>query len=566
MSQRHLSFWPDKLPRQLTLPKTSLYYNVEVSATRYPDKTFIRYYDTELTFSRFRDETLALAGYLEKKCGVKKGDRVLLYMQNCPQFIISYYAILRANAVVVPINPMNLGAELKHYILDSGAHTLILAQELFKYAKPYLDADEKLLASVIVCSYEDYLLADTDLTIPESLKSPNQNKEIKEIKDSLDPSGASGVALWSEALESQLKPGPLTTGPEDLCVMPYTSGTTGNPKGCMHTHATVMSTVCASESWFSSKADDTRLTVLPMFHVTGMQSGMNGPLYTGSTIVLLSRWDRDLAAKCIERYKISTFSCIPTMVVDFLANPRVGEYDISSLQRMNGGGTAMPQAIAQKLLEMGITFVEGYGLSETIAPSHLNPPGRAKKQCLGIPIFGVESLVVDPLTMQEVENGQIGEVIISGPQVFKGYWKNPQATAQALINLGGKVFLRTGDLAKEDEDGYFFMVDRLKRMINASGFKVWPAEVELMLYKHPAVQEACVISAKDPYRGETVKALVVVKEQFKGQVKEGDIIEWAAKEMAIYKAPKLIEFKDHLPKSGSGKILWRQLQEEENKH
>jgi fatty-acyl-CoA synthase len=254
------------------------------------------------------------------------------------------------------------------------------------------------------------------------------------------------------------------------------------------------------------------------------------------------------------------------MVVDFLANPRVGEYDISSLKRMNGGGTAMPHAIAQKLLDMGITFVEGYGLSETIAPSHLNPPGRAKKQCLGIPIFGVESLVVDPLTLEEVENGEIGEVIISGPQVFKGYWNNPEASAQALINRGGRIFLRTGDLAKEDVDGYFFMVDRLKRMINASGFKVWPAEVELMLYKHPAIQEACVISAKDQYRGETVKALVVIKVQFRGQVKEAQIIDWAAKEMATYKAPKLVEFMDHLPKSGSGKILWRQLQEGESKN
>ncbi len=560
MSQRHLPFWPDKLPRQLTLPKTSLYYNVEVSATRYPDKTFIRYYDTQITFSQFKDETLALAGYLETKCGVKKGDRVLLYMQNCPQFIIAYYAILRANAVVVPINPMNLGGELKHYILDSGARTLILSQELLQHAAPYIDSDEKLLGTVIVSSYKDYLRVDTDLPLPDSLKVS------KETKEGLGQSANPGVALWSDALDEQLQPGPLITGPQDLCVMPYTSGTTGNPKGCMHTHATVMATICGGESWFSSKADDTRLTVLPMFHVTGMQSGMNGPLYTGSTIVLLSRWDRDLAAKCIERYKISTFSCIPTMVVDFLANPRVGEYDISSLKRMNGGGTAMPHAIAQKLLDMGITFVEGYGLSETIAPSHLNPPGRAKKQCLGIPIFGVESLVVDPLTLEEVENGEIGEVIISGPQVFKGYWNNPEASAQALINRGGRIFLRTGDLAKEDVDGYFFMVDRLKRMINASGFKVWPAEVELMLYKHPAIQEACVISAKDQYRGETVKALVVIKEQFRGQVKEAQIIDWAAKEMATYKAPKLVEFMDHLPKSGSGKILWRQLQEGESKN
>jgi len=332
----------------------------------------------------------------------------------------------------------------------------------------------------------------------------------------------------------------------------------------MHTHETVMSTLCAYETWFATNVEDTRLAVLPLFHVTGMQSGMNEPLYTGSTIVLLSRWDRDLAAQCIERYKISTFGCIPTMIVDFLANPKVSEYDISSLKRMNGGGTAMPEAIAQKLLDLGITFVEGYGLSETIAPSHLNPPERAKKQCLGIPIFGVESRVVDPLTLEEVANGEIGEIIISGPQVFKGYWNNQEASKEALIELGGRIFLRTGDLAREDEDGYFFMVDRLKRMINASGFKVWPAEVELMLYKHPAIQEACIISSKDSYRGETVKALVVLRPEFKGQITQQEIIDWAGGEMAVYKAPKLVEFIDHLPKSGSGKILWRQLQNLEN--
>ena len=291
---------------------------------------------------------------------------------------------------------------------------------------------------------------------------------------------------------------------------------------------------------------------------------MNAPIYSGSTIVLLSRWDRDLAAQCIQRYQISTFSCNPTMIVDFLANPDISKYDLSSLNRMNGGGSAMPEAIAQKLLDMGKTFVEGYGLSETMAPSHLNPPDRAKKQCLGIPLFDVESFIIDPQTKEEVRNGEIGEIVIRGPQVFKGYWKNPKATQEALIILRGQVFLRTGDLAKEDEDGYFFMVDRLKRMINSSGFKVWPAEVELMLYRHPHVQEACVISAKDAYRGETVKALIVLKEEFRQTTQEKDICDWAHGEMATYKAPKLIEFVQSLPKSGSGKILWRELQDLES--
>jgi fatty-acyl-CoA synthase len=552
MSELHHNYWPSKLPRKLTLPKTSIYYNLEVSANRYPDKTFIHYYGNEISFSKFRDQTLSIAGFLQQRCHIKKGDRVLLYMQNCPQYMIGYYAILRANAVVVPVNPMNMEDELKHYIEDSGANTILLSQDLIDRVIKFLDDDDSLLKHVISCCYKDYLPTKIDVETPDFLKVPNASFSDNRITN------------WSNVINQNLIPGPECNSPHDLCVMPYTSGTTGKPKGCIHTHETVMATVCASESWFSAKADESRLAVLPMYHVTGMQGGMNCPMYTGSTIVLLSRWDRDLAAKYIEKYRIAVFSCIPTMVVDFLANPNLDRYDISSLRRMNGGGTAMPAAIAQKLETMGITFIEGYGLSETIAPTHYNPPDRAKKQCLGIPIFGVDSLIVDPTTLKEVKNGDVGEILISGPQVFKGYWNNSEATGEALVQVDGKTFLRTGDLAREDEEGYFFMIDRLKRMINASGFKVWPAEVELMLYKNPLVHEACVISRKDPYRGETVKALIVLKKQSKDKIKENDIIQWAAKEMAAYKAPKIVEFVDHLPKSASGKILWRKLQDIEN--
>ena len=552
MSTNHFSSWPKKLSKTLTLPETSLYTNVEVSAKRYPHKPFILFYDTPITFSEFQHETEALAGYLQKECGVKKGDRVLLYMQNCPQYIISYYGILRANAVVVPVNPMNLDDELKHYVEDSGATTIIIAQELVSHALPLTGSkNESELKHLIVSTYSDYLKSSTDLKIPEFISAKKQAFENK------------AAVSWTKVMNANITPGELTVGPDDLCVMPYTSGTTGNPKGCMHTHRTVMSVAVGNEVWFNSKIDDVRLTVLPLFHVTGMQGGMNSPLFSGSTIVLLPRWDRDVAAQCIERYKITTFSSIPTMIVDFLANPKLEQYDISSIQRLNGGGTAMPEAIAQKLLNMGITFVEGYGLSETIAASHINPPEKAKKQCLGIPIFGVESRVVNPLTLEEVPQGETGEIITSGPQVFKGYWNNPKATQEALMEIDGKIFLRTGDLAREDEEGYFFMVDRLKRMINASGFNVWPAEVELMMYQHPAIQEACIIASKDAHRGETVKALIVIKPSYVNQVTEEDIIKWASEKMATYKAPKKVQFVENLPKSGSGKILWRKLQEEE---
>ena len=547
MSDRHFSFWPKGQPRTMSVPATSLFYNAEVSAARYPDKPYLVFYDTPVSFAEFRDEAERLAGFLQQACGVRKGDRVLLFMQNSPQYVIGYYGILRADAVVVPVNPMNLANELRHYVRDSGASVALVAQELYAQMQPLLNEG---LEHIVVAAYSDYLKRPTDLKVPEFVAAPRQAIQ------------QAGVALWSDVLARNLRPGPMTAGPDDLCVMPYTSGTTGQPKGCMHSHRTAMHTLIAGEYWFNMKPDTVRLAVLPFFHVTGMQGSMSGPLYTGATVVLLPRWDRDAAARLIQRYRIGAWTSIPTMVVDFLANPKLAEYDLSSIQRMSGGGAAMPEAVAQKLLDMGITYVEGYGLSETIAPSHINPPERAKKQCLGIPLYDVDSRVVGT-DFRELPPGEAGEIVTCGPQVFRGYWNNPQATAAAFVEIDGKRFFRTGDIGRIDDDGYFFMVDRLKRMINASGYKVWPAEVEALLYGHPAIQEACVIGATDAHRGETVKAFVVIREASRGQVSEQDVIDWARANMAAYKAPRIVAFVDALPKSATGKILWRALQEQE---
>jgi fatty-acyl-CoA synthase len=551
MSERHFAHWPKGLPRTMTVPETDLFYNVEVSARRYPAKPFLVFYDTQISYAEFKDEAERIAGWLQVQ-GVKKGDRVLLYMQNSPQFVLAYYGILRANAVVVPVNPMNMTTELRHYVRDAGARVAIVAQDIYPQMQPLLgSAAEQGLQQILVATYSDYLKAPTDLKVPDFVKAPRTVLA--------EP----GVTLWSDMLAANVRPGAIEVGPDDLCVMPYTSGTTGHPKGCMHTHRTVMHTLMAGYQWFGIQQDAVYLAVLPFFHVTGMQGSMSGPLQSGATVVLLPRWDREAAAQCIARYGVTSWTAIPTMIIDFLMNPNLDSYDLSSISRMSGGGAAMPEAIAQKLLDMGITYVEGYGLSETIAPSHINPPDRARKQCLGIPIFDVESMVVDPNEFKELPPGEVGEVLTRGPQVFKGYWNNPEATRNAFVEIDGKSWFRTGDLAYVDEDGYFFMVDRLKRMINASGFKVWPAEVEALMYQHPAIQEACVISAKDPHRGETVKAVVVIKEAQRGTVTEQDIVDWARANMAAYKSPRIVEFVSTLPKSATGKVMWRSLQEKE---
>jgi fatty-acyl-CoA synthase len=550
----HHRFWPKGLPFHLELPDTSLYYNLEVSAQRYPNKTATVFYDSLLTYRELRAQVDSLAGWLHDVAGVQRGERVLLFMQNSPQFIIAYYAILRANAFVVPVNPMLKTNELRHYVSDSGAKVVLCTQDVLAEIAPLLAGagGSAHFERALVTAYSEFLTAPTDLKVPDFIRAP------------LEVKTGPGIVLWRDAQAAQHAPPALLVGPNDFSVMPYTSGTTGQPKGCVHTHRSVMHTAIAQAVWGAAGCHTVMLGVVPLFHVTGMQACMNMVIYVGASVVLLPRWDRQVAASMIERYQINSWTNVPTMVVDLLAMPDLEKYDLSSMRRVSGGGAAMPEAVAQKMKDLwSIDYVEGYGLSETIAPSHSNPPERAKKQCLGVPFFDTECKIVNPDTLDEVAQGETGEIVTRGPQVFQGYWNDPEKTNAAFIDIAGQRFFRTGDLARMDEDGYYFMVDRLKRMINASGFKVWPAEVESMLYRHPAIQEACIIAARDDYRGETVKAVIVLRPQFRDQVKQDDIIAWARNEMAAYKVPRLVEFVDVLPKTGTGKIMWRALQEQE---
>jgi fatty-acyl-CoA synthase len=547
---QHFKFWPNHAMRHLDAPATNLFYNLEVSARRHPNKPCLVYYDTLISFAEVFEEAERIAGFLEQRCAVRKGDRVLLFMQNSPQFVIAYYAILRANAVVVPLNPMYLTQEFLRCARDAQATTVIVSQELYPRIEPLIGGAD--LKHVIVAAYSDYLKSPTDLVVPDFVAAPRMDLS------------RSGVTLWRDALASGLSPSPLTAGPDDLAVLPYTSGTTGEAMGCMHTHRSTMHTLVAGMQWFEVPPEMTLMAVAPFFHVTGMQGGMNGPIYNGNTSVLLPRWDRVVAAECVQRYRVGSWTAVPTMIQDFFMNPNIERYDLSSIRKLTGGGAAMPAAVAQRLENRGIIYYEGYGLTETMAATHINPPGRAKQQCLGIPIYGVDSRVVDPVTLIEVPGGETGEIVTHGPQVFLGYWNRPEQTAKAFLELDGKRFLRTGDLGRADEDGYFFMVDRLKRMINASGFKVWPSEVESLMYQHPAVLEACVIGTSDAHRGETVKALVVLRAESRGRIDEQSLIDWCRQNMAAYKVPRIVVFIDALPKSGSGKIQWRELQEREN--
>jgi fatty-acyl-CoA synthase len=557
----HHKFWPKRLPHSLTPPATSLWDNLDISARRYPDKAALVFFGRVFSYQELRLKAERLAARLHA-LGVRKGDRVMLDMQNCPQLVIAHFAILRANAVVVPVNPMNRAEELKHYIEDPDAKVAITTADL---APEVARANNALpraqrLAHLIVSHFTDAF--DPDRAGADAM--PEAWRDWLLTRHPL-PSLANGeVMSWEVAIDNAAPLPALEVGPGDLAILPYTSGTTGLPKGCMHLHSSIMHNAAASSAWGNATAENVTLLVVPMFHITGMVSVLHANIYTGATLVVMPRWDRDLAGRLISNWKVTTWTNIPTMVIDLLGSPSFDQYDLSSLVHIGGGGAAMPQAVAQRLLDQfGLRYVEGYGLTETAAPSHSNPPDDPKQQCLGIPFMSCDARVVDPETLRELPVGEQGEIIIHGPMVFAGYWKQPQASANAFIELEGKRFFRSGDLGRMDEDGYFFLTDRLKRMINASGFKVWPAEVEALMFRHPAIQEACVISAKDSYRGETVKAVVVLRPGHRGKVSEQDIIDWCRENMAVYKAPRIVQFADALPKSGSGKVMWRSLQEAE---
>jgi fatty-acyl-CoA synthase len=560
-TRAHHRFWPARLPHAISTPDTSLWENLAVSAKRFPNKTALIFLGSKLSYAELQTGAEKIAAFLQT-VGVQKGDRVVLNMQNCPQLVMAHFGILRANAVVVPVNPMNRAEELKHYITDPDAKVAITTADLvadLASASNQLPAGQG-LQHLVVTHFTDAF----DVNVSGDDAPPAAWHDWLFTRHALPTLNGGQLHAWQEVLACQAPLGPVLAGPNDLAVLPYTSGTTGLPKGCMHPHRTIMHNAIATSVWSGSTHENVGLLAVPMFHITGLTSVMHATIYLGATAVVMPRWDRELAGRLISKWQVTHWTNIPTMVIDLLGSPNFDKFNLKSLVAIGGGGAAMPQAVAQRLFDLyGLRYSEGYGLTETAAPSHNNPPDHPKQQCLGIPFMSTDARVVDPETLKELPQGESGEIVIHGPEVFDGYWKRPDATQAAFFELDGKRFFRSGDLGRVDEDGYFFITDRLKRMINASGFKVWPAEVEALMFKHPAIQEACIISAQDSYRGETVKAVVVLRASHKDNTTAQDIINWCRENMAIYKAPTQVQFVDTLPKSGSGKVMWRALQEAE---
>ena len=549
-TRAHHKFWPARVPHAIEPPATGLHDNLVVNARRFPHRAALIFLGHTITYAELAAQVQRLAGWFAQR-GIRKGDRVLVDLQNCPQLVISHYALLSLGVVVVPVNPMCRAAEIKHLIDDSGAAFAVTSVDLSaEWLSAGMAASRLLITRLaevlpggrtdgagLPAGWADWLNAD--LALP------------------------AGATPWGEAMACTTPPPTVDVGADDLALLPYTSGTTGHPKGCMHKHRSLQHNVWAGGFWSNASHEDVVLGVVPMFHITGMVVVLHGTLACGAALVLMPRWQREYAARLIAHHRVTRWTNIPTMVIDLLASPEVDSFDLSSMVSIGGGGAAMPQAIAERLWSrFGLRYMEGYGLTETAAPSHSNPYDAPKQQCLGVPYLSCDARVVDPDTLRELPVGESGEIIIHGPMVFDGYWGRPDATAAAFVEFEGKRFFRSGDIGYVDADGYFFMTDRLKRMINASGFKVWPSEVENLMHAHPGIAEACIISAPDAYRGETVKA-VVVRRAGHEALTEAELRDWCKAHMAAYKVPAIVEFVDTLPKSGAGKVMWRALQERE---
>lgn len=541
-------YWPRHLPRELVVPDTTISSTLDVSVARFPERTAIYSFGNEISYSELSDLAERFAGWLTGVAGVRAGDRVILYLQNSAQWVIAYYGALRADAVVVPINPMNRAAELKHYLSDSGAKVAVCAQDLVEQIEAASSGTH--LQHVVVATYSDYIPGDTRYPVPSWLQERSRSYESH--------------TSWREVLDADLRPSASHAHPDDLCVLPYTSGSTGVPRACMHSHRSFMHNMAGMALWHWTAPGTSFLCVAPMYHVAGLSHSLHLPIFVGGTLVILPRWDKDVALRLMSDQRVGHAAIPPTAVIDMLSHPDLEHFDLSGLRRITAGGASMPIEVWRRLNErLNLNFIEGYGMTETAATTHNNPIDNPKRQCLGVPFFNTRSIVIDPVTLSPVPTGQEGEILVSGPQVFKGYWGQPEATEAAFVEIEGVRYLRTGDIGRMDEEGYFYLTDRAKRMINASGYKVWPAEVESVLYRHPEVKEVCVVGTVDSYRGETVKALVIRREN--SQLTAESLIQWSRNEMAAYKYPRVVEFVSELPKSPVGKILWRELQESEDR-
>ena len=542
MERRWHRVWPMWVPKQFEVEKPTSEY-IREWATLTPERVALSFYGLDITYQELNSTIDKIAwGLLD--LGLTKGDRVALHMANCPQFVMAYFGIQRAGGIVVPVNPMFKLAELEHELNDADVQTLFGLD--FLYLEVEKIRARTPLRKVILTSLNDYLPQEPLMPVPQEAQGAGRTfTDIVSFKDLI--SGSSDLPVCRV---DDLK--------NDLALLQYTGGTTGIPKGAMITHHTLAYVSVGTAYWYHYREDDVHLAAAPLFHVMGQQQSMCTPLVSGGRIVILARFVPEVAAQAISYYRCTSWIAAPTMIIALLSIPNIKEYNLSSLRCLNTGGGPISLELQKQLKELLPTTLvgEGFGMSETLPQGGATTPFyRYKPGYVGVPQLN-DIRVVDLETgTLEMPPNEEGELIIKGPAVMKGYWNKPEETKEALRDG----WLYTGDIGLMDQEGFIKLLGRKRELIKCSGYSVFPAEVEDLLYRHPAVRETAVIGINDPYRGETPKAFIVLKPDYVGRITEEEILEWCKENMAAYKRPRLVEFREDLPKSGAGKILKRLL-------
>jgi long-chain acyl-CoA synthetase len=551
MDRPWFQHYPPGVPKSISYPEVPFYRLLQDSAARYPDRAALIFYDgaegrelSATSYAALDGESDRFAAALSS-LGIGRGDRVAYFLQNSPALVVGFYGILKAGAVVVPCNPMYGGEELGHQLRDSGATAILCEAGLYPLVEQV--AAKTGLRHVII----------TGGPPDGEVQSPDEGSHSVHSMEAL-----------VEAVQGRniLRPYryPDIDPVRDLAFLPYTGGTTGMPKGSMLTHQNLVVNTLQFKTWFQYReGEEVFIAALPLFHIGGIAGVMNVPLAAGATIVLFRRFHPLGALRAVQDHRATRFLGVPTMYIALLNQPEAPSFDLTSLRASRTSAASLPAAVKRAFDDLvgHEVLIEGYGLTETSPLTHANPIHRARAGSIGVPLPDTDARIVDAGEGTEVlPVGQVGELVLRGPQVMQGYWKNPQETGAALRD--GWLF--TGDLARMDEDGYFCIVDRKKDVINAAGFKVWPREVEEALYQHPHIRAAAVVGVPDSYRGETVKAVVVLKEIhgfLSDEAAREEIIDFCRRELAAYKVPRVVEIRDSLPMSGAGKVLRRVLRE-----
>ncbi len=553
-SRPWLAQYPDEIPKTMQFEERTLQSYLKEAAEKYPEKKAIHFIGKELSYKQLYDSSLKLANQLQK-LGVKKGDRVAIMLANTPQAVISYYGALFAGAIVVQTNPLYVEREVEHQLNDSGAEIMICLDLVYPRVANVMNKTK--LRHVIVTGIKDYL------PFPKNLIYPFIQKKRTgiDVNISYNDRILSFVKLLEEGISKEID---IEINPkEDLALLQYTGGTTGPAKGVMLTHYNLVANTNQCVGWMYKlrKGEERILAALPFFHVYGMTVVMNLSIMFYSKMIILPKFEPIDVLKTIEKQKATIFPGAPTMYIALLNHPKIKDFDLSSIEACISGSAALPVEVQSKFeQETDGNLVEGYGLTETSPVVIANLIwGERKSGSIGLPWPNTDAAILSIETGEPAEPNEIGEVMVKGPQIMKGYWKRPEDT-QATFKDD---WFLTGDMGYMDEEGYFYIVDRKKDMIIAGGFNIYPREIEEVLYEHEKVQEACIIGVPDEYRGETVKAFIVPKE---GQtITEEELDQYCRKHLAAFKVPRLYEFRDELPKTMIGKILRRVLVEEEKK-